>query len=101
MYELIEKIEDTISDFINEGEGIEVTASEIGLDPRSGRAIISISKMWLLTNTPGSMEYYGGLEYCQEKEIICGWVIYDGHEESRIRNCIEYYQKNRGNENDA
>jgi hypothetical protein len=99
MYELIEKIENVVSEFIKEGEGIEVSAEEIGLDPRSGRAIISISNMWLLTKTPGPMEYYGGLEYCQEKESICGWIIYDGHEESRIRNCIEYYQENRGNEN--
>ena len=101
MWELEQKVEELVNEYIEESEAVCVSTSDIGLDSRAGVVYISVSDDFVAVSGGGrSISYYGGFEYIDLDQIITiGHMTFYSGEASRVRDCIEYYIENTENKN--
>lgn len=98
IYEIIEQASDLIRAMIeDENQFKEVTAAEIGLDPRAGyKLFISPGALVVNVRNASSLDYYGGFEYVDKEyvKIVGEWKIYmsdDG--DDRVRDAWDALNK--------
>ena len=91
---LKERMDDIVCDYIRDSEAVEVSAKDIGLDPRAGNVLISWQERWIAVPTHSSrcIKYYGGFEYIdhENKTVFGGYTFYDDGSD-RVNKCIDYY----------
>ena len=89
----------TAQDAINDLEATlrsasKVSATEIGLDQRAGRVIVTEDSIIVNGNYKRSLEYYGGFEYVADEYItILGDVTIYSREELRVEEAITFYEE--------
>jgi len=97
MWELQEKIKETINQYLEDSGAVKVDAEEIGLDHRAGSVFVSTEEGWIAAEAGNvrTLEYYGGFEYVDDKLSIDEITFYSS-DSSRVANAIEYYNNNQG-----
>jgi hypothetical protein len=97
MYQLIEIIENTVLNYINESDVVEIGSSgleELGLDFRCGRILISVNEGFVAVRNPRSIEYYGGWEYIDsELKLDAGDYRFYDSEAGRVDRVIRFYRE--------
>lgn len=93
LYQLNEKIDQIIENFIEDANAIELGSNGlelVGLDFRCGRIYVSIEQNFVFSHNARSLEYYGGWEYIDSelKTEYGDYTFYDG-EASRVARVIE------------
>lgn len=77
-----------------------VSADMLGLDKRSGSKLyidVDNQMLYCETHRLGSLDYYGGFEYVEEREgrtTLMGYVQFDGGWSERVGDCFDYYEEN-------
>jgi len=101
MWELEDKINELIQQFIEESDAVCVRADKVGLDYRCGSVYVSIDEDFIaVSHNTNSIEYYGGFEYIDSEYITrLGHMTFYSGETSRVQDCIEYYIENTENKN--
>jgi len=101
MWELEDKINELIQQFIEESDAVCVSADKVGLDYRCGSVYVSIDEDFIaVSHNTNSIEYYGGFEYIDSEYITrLGHMTFYSGETSRVQDCIEYYIENTENKN--
>ena len=96
MWELEDKINELIQQFIEESDAVCVRADKVGLDYRCGMVYVSIDEDFIaVSHNTNSIEYYGGFEYIDSEYITrLGHMTFYSGETSRVQDCIEYYIEN-------
>ena len=96
MWELEQKIEELVNNFLEESDAVYVRADKVGLDYRCGSVYVSIDEDFIaVSGSPGSINYYGGFEYIDSDYITTiGHMTFYSGETSRVQDCIEYYIEN-------
>ena len=92
---LIIAINETVTEFFENSNTVEVSAAECGLDKRAGNLFVSTKGGFIAARYPNSLEYYGGFEYISSefRERIGDFTFYfDGS--SRVDEAIEFYKHN-------
>ena len=99
MWELEEKVNELIEEFIENSAAVHVTADKVGLDHRSGYVYISADLDYIaVSHDSRSIEYYGGFEYIDSEYITrLGHMTFYSGETRRVQECIEYYIENTEN----
>ena len=95
MWELEQKIEDLLKEYMESSGAVRVSAEDVGLDSRCGYVYVSTDESWIAVNgSTRLVDYYGGFEYIDhaEKTVIGEYTFYG--EGSRIEDCLEYYSEN-------
>tara|TARA_Y100000593_G_scaffold92140_1_gene182818 strand:- start:81 stop:392 length:312 start_codon:yes stop_codon:yes gene_type:complete len=91
---LKEQVDDMVGDYIRDSEAVEVSAKDIGLDPRAGDVLISWSERWIAvpSHSARCIEHFGGFEYINHKNktVLGGYTFYDDGSD-RVDECIDYY----------
>jgi len=95
MWELEQKIEELLEEYMASSGAVRVSAEDVGLDRRCGFVWISTDENWLaVEGSTRTIDYYGGFEYIdnQAKKTIDGrYTFYEGECE-RIKDCLEFYR---------
>jgi hypothetical protein len=100
MWELEQKVEELVMQYLEESGAVCVGADMVGLDYRSGRVHISVEEDFIAVNGTYSIEYYGGFEYIDsDYKTTIGHITFYSGEHSRVRDAIDYYRKNTANNN--
>ena len=98
MWELEEKVNDLIQEFIEDSDAVCVSADKVGLDRRCGMVYVSIDEDFIAVSGTSSINYYGGFEYIDSEYITgLGHMTFYSGEASRVRDCIEYYANKTNN----
>jgi len=93
MWELEEKIEELLEEYMESSGAVKVSAAAVGLDRRCGFVWISTDENWLaVEGSTRTIDYYGGFEYIDEqaKKTIDRYTFYEGECE-RIESCLDFY----------
>jgi len=100
MWELEDKINELIQQFIEDSDAVCVSADKVGLDRRCGMVYVSIDEDFIAVSGTSSINYYGGFEYIDSEYITgLGHMTFYSGETSRVRDCIDYYEENMKNKN--
>ena len=94
MWELEQKIEELLEEYMESAGAVKVRAEEVGLDARCGFVWISTDELWIeVEGSTRLVDYYGGFEYIDEqaKKTIDRYTFYEG-EDGRIEDCLEFYR---------
>lgn len=81
----------------------EVTAEQLGLDPRAGyRLMINEDYIVVYSSNRGVLDYYGGFEYVDSDCVAqLGDYVFYSAEDDRVAGCLEqYYQTGEDDEDD-
>jgi len=102
MWELEQKIEELVANFLEESDAVCVRADKVGLDYRCGMVYVSIDEDFIaVSHNTNSIEYYGGFEYIDSEYITrLGHMTFYSGETSRVQDCIEHYIEFCWNNND-
>ena len=96
MWELEQKIQELLEEYLESSGAVRVKASELGLDARCGYVHVSIEENWIaVEGNTKFIDYYGGFEYIDNyaKKTIDRYTFYEGECE-RIEACLEFYLEN-------
>jgi len=95
MWELEQKIDELLKEYMDSAGAIKVSAKELGLDRRCRHVYVSTDESWVaVEGSTKHVDYYGGFEYIdfQTKTTIGSYTFYT--EGSRIENCLAFYIEN-------
>lgn len=96
MWELEQQIQDLVNRFIESSGAVLVSASDVGLDYRSGHVYVSIDDDFIaVPGSTRSIDYYGGFEYISDeyRKTVGDMTFYSG-DCSRVRDCLDHYYEN-------
>lgn len=90
IYDLVDNINEKIYRMVQDMEC--VSAKELGLDYRCGMLSINEECIIIEKRMRGSLEYYGGFEYCDKDFVqhMGDYVIYLNGD-NRVARCLERY----------
>ncbi len=103
MWELEQKIEELLEEYMAFSGAVRVSAEDVGLDVRCGFVWISTDENWLaVAGSTRNIDYYGGFEYIDEqaKKTIDRYTFYEGECE-RIESCLEFYREHNEERQEA
>jgi len=103
MWELEQKIEELLEEYMESSGAVRVSAKDVGLDSRCGFVWISTDEEWIaVEGNTRSIDYYGGFEYIdnQAKKTIAQYTFYEGECE-RIESCLEFYRAHKEERQEA
>jgi hypothetical protein len=97
MMDLADEVQDMVE---RQVQGMQrVTASDLGLDNRCGRAYIDDNMEYIVVDAGNarSYNYYGGFEYIddEDKRTLGDYVIYLNTSD-RVRDALECYMEKQG-----
>ena len=92
MWELQDKIDNLIDQYLEDSDAVRVSAEAVGLDHRAGYVFVSTEEGWIaaVAGNVRSLEYYGGFEYVDDK-LSVGEMTFYSSDSSRVADAIEYY----------
>ena len=99
MWELQQKIEELLEEYMKSSGAVKVSAEDVGLDIRCGFVWISTDENWIaVEGSTRNIDHYGGFEYIDEqaKKTIdlyapIQYTFYEG-EDGRVEDCLEFYR---------
>jgi len=92
LYKLMKEINARVEELIDE-EFREVTAKEVGLDPRSAyQLLINEDYIAIRKNNRRSLDYYGGFEYVDEEHItVLGDYVFYSSDDERVQGHLDEF----------
>ena len=95
LYKLMNQINAKVEELIDE-EFREVTAKEVGLDPRAGyRLFINEDYIAVSKGNRRTLDYYGGFEYVDEEHVtVIGDMVFYSSDDERVQDHLnEFFMK--------
>jgi hypothetical protein len=97
MIDLLEHVQTVVDSHV---QGMRVvTASQLGLDPRCGRAYVDTSMDYIVVDagSAGSYNYYGGFEYIDRDDVrtMGDYVIYLSNSD-RVQDALDALMEHDG-----
>ena len=92
LYKLMNEINAKVEELIDE-EFREVTAKEVGLDPRSAyQLLINEDYIAIRKNNRRSLDYYGGFEYVDEEHVtVLGDYVFYSTDDERVQGHLDEF----------
>ena len=93
LYNVIYDAEQAMQQYL-EKHGTQVSAQDIGLDPRAGTVWVTDDAIVARSWNVRSLEYYGGFEYVDTdyKTQMGEYTVYFADDE-RVEGCLEMWQE--------